>query len=137
MIEETLTERYEQVLEESRRLGQLDDSPEEQRERRQHPRVQVDRGKLPADIDPWVFAIDISISGMAFYSDEPVFAGDVVDVQLRDEEPTHVVVLKCEAEHPDQPGAPARYRLACKFKNEDEGMALLVRIKEMEGLGVA
>ena len=81
MADRKLDEDYRRVLEASRRSGDVI-AEGQGTERRRHPRLRVKPGALPAELDPWVFAIDISISGMAFYADEPVAEGETVTIHL-------------------------------------------------------
>jgi PilZ domain len=122
---------YERVLEQSRRSGDLLEEPAG-KERRQNPRIRVKPEQLPADLDPWVFAIDISISGMAFYADEPVQPGKRVTIHLGDTADADVEVVGCREEQVSGYQQPARYRLHCRFADEEQGKRLLVAIKELE-----
>jgi hypothetical protein len=126
-----LDQDYEQVLEDSRESGDLLEQSEDA-DRRRHPRIRVNPNNLPVDIDPWVFAIDISISGMAFYSDDPVPPGKLVTIKLADEIQADAKVVGVQEEPPLGPEQPPRYRLQCEFTDEEQGKQLLVRIKEME-----
>jgi hypothetical protein len=132
MAQRSLDEAYQRVLETSRRNGDVLDEPAGQ-ERRKHPRIRVKPGELPTELDPWVFAIDISISGMAFYADEPVETGKHVNISLGDAAHAEVEVMGCHEEPSSTPNLPSRYRLHCRFADEEEGMRLLVSIKELEG----
>jgi hypothetical protein len=131
MDESTLEEAYRRVLAESRRKGDLlEEAPGT--ERRRHPRVRINRDDLPAELDPWVFAIDISISGMALFADDPVEPGGTVTMALGDQFSVEAEVMRCQEEPPTAPHLPTRYRLHCRFADEEEGMRLLVAIKELE-----
>jgi len=136
MTDGRLEQDYERVLDASRRKGEVHDEPPGS-ERRRHPRIRVNPGSLPAELDPWVFAIDVSISGMAFYADEPVEAGATVNIHLDEQVHAEVDVLACDAEQSDQPYLPVRYRLHCRFADEEAGKRLLVAIKDLEGTGSA
>lgn len=129
-----LDEAYHRILAESRRKGDLKEEGGAG-ERRRHPRVRVNPADLPADLDPWVFAIDISISGMAFFADEPVPVGESVTLALSERLSVEAEVVACHTEPPEQPGGPTRYRLHCRFADEEQGKRLLVAIKELEAGG--
>ena len=132
MSRDDLDGKYERILEEGRLRGDLQDEPVEE-ERRRHPRIRVNPGDLPVEIDPWVFAIDVSISGMAFYSDQPVEDGERVTIALGNELAVDAEVVSSQFEPGDNPYLPSRYRLHCRFADEEQGKELLVRIKELEG----
>lgn len=132
MSDEQLEQEYQRILAEEREKGTVEEgSPGA--ERRRHPRLKVNPGDLPVEIDPWVFAIDISISGMAFYSEEAVSAGEIVNISLGDTDSVvEARVLDSDLEESDIPYQPSRYRLHCEFADEEKGMEFLVKIKEME-----
>lgn len=132
MSNEDLDARYQTILENERLKGNVAEEGGE-KERRRHPRIKVVPGDKEVEIDPWVFVIDVSISGVAFYSDHEVEPGKTVDIDLADTPPVKAKVIGCQMEKSDSPYLPSRYRLNCEFENEEEGKALLVRIKEMEG----
>ena len=54
-MSEQLEQQYTRVLAESRTRGEVMDTPEGA-ERRRHPRIRVNSGDLPVEIDPWVSA---------------------------------------------------------------------------------
>ncbi|HKI97711.1 MAG TPA: PilZ domain-containing protein [bacterium] len=132
MAEPSLEAEYQRILADSRRTGDLLEEPAGQ-ERRRHPRIRVKPGDLPTELDPWVFAIDISISGMAFYADEAVEPGRKVTIHLGDLATADVEVLACRQEQSTARHLPARYRLHCRFADEEQGKRLLVTIKDLEG----
>ena len=128
-----LDQEYERVLEDGRESGDLLEQSEDA-DRRRHPRIRVNPNNLPVEIDPWVFAIDISISGMAFYSDDPVPPGNLVTIKLADDIQAEAKVVGVQEEPPIGPEQSSRYRLQCEFTDEEQGKRLLVRIKEMEAV---
>jgi PilZ domain len=130
--ERKLDEVYRRVLEAGRRSCDVIAEPEGA-ERRRHPRLRVKPGALPAELDPWVFAIDISIAGMAFYADEPVAKGETVTIHLGELAQADVEVLGCQEERPDGRYLRTRYRLHWRFTDEEEGKRLLVTIQDLEG----
>ena len=131
MANPTLEQEYERVLEASRSKGEVLEEPGG-KERRKHPRIKVQPGALPVELDPWVFAIDVSISGMAFFADEPAQPGSKVTIALGDRAAVDAEVVGCREEPPASAGGHP-YRLHCKFADEEAGMRLLVAIKELEG----
>ena len=131
MSDEELDRQYQKTLRAAREKGQVLGEYHGQ-ERRRNPRIKVVPGNIPVEIDPWVFAIDVSISGVAFYSDEAVEPGKTVDIDLVDMTPVKANVIGCILEKGDSPYSPSRYRLHCEFEDEELGKELLVRIKELE-----
>ena len=130
-MSEQLEQQYTRVLAESRTRGEVMDNPEGA-ERRRHPRIRVNSGDLPVEIDPWVFAIDVSLSGMAFYADEPVEPGRSVTIALGDHYAVEASVVDCHPEQSDSSDLPSRHRMHCRFAEEERGKQLLVMIKDLE-----
>ena len=131
MSDEELDLQYKKILREARERGEVMggyDGPD----RRRYPRIRVVPGHLPVEIDPWVFAIDVSISGVSFYSDQEVEAGKTIEIDLVDMTPVVAKVLDCQMEKSDSPFLPSRYRLRCEFEDEEKGKELLVKIKDLE-----
>ncbi|MEE8436034.1 MAG: PilZ domain-containing protein [bacterium] len=131
MSDEELDRQYQRTLRAARDKGQVLGEYDGV-ERRRNPRIKVVPGHLPVEIDPWVFAIDVSLSGVAFYSDQAVEPGKTVDIDLVDMEPVKARVIACQEEESDSPYLPSRYRLHCEFEDEEKGKELLVRIKELD-----
>ena len=131
MSDEELDRQYQKTLRAAREKGHVLGEYDGQ-ERRRNPRIKVVPGDMPVEIDPWVFAIDVSISGVAFYSDKAVEPGKTVDIDLVDMPPVKAKVIDCNMEKADSPYLPSRFRLHCEFEDEEMGKALLVRIKELE-----
>ena len=135
MSRDNLHSRYSRIIEEeSSETPTPDGVPPDGIERRRHPRIEVKPGDLPVLLDPWVFAIDVSISGMAFYSEEEVEAGKVINITLGHMMYAEAEVVNCILEEPASPYHPARYRLNCRFLDENQGMELLVKIKDLESV---
>lgn len=131
MFDEELDRQYQRTLRAARKKGEVLGEYDGE-ERRRNPRIKVVPGHLPVEIDPWVFAIDVSLSGVAFYSDQAVEPGKTVDIDLVDMTPVKAKVIACQLEKSDSPYLPSRYRLHCEFEDEEKGKALLVRIKELD-----
>jgi len=126
-----LDTRYQNILE----TGETEQgTPPQGRERRTQPRLRIESGMLPIDINPWVFAVDISVSGMSFFTEDPVPVGERFTITLGHEAFAGAEVLLCRLEEEASSYQPARYRVNCRFTDEDEGKNMLVRIKELEGV---
>lgn len=132
MAERDLEEEYRRILAESRERGDVLEAPPGA-ERRVHPRLKVHPEAMPGEVDPWVAAIDISISGMAFFAGEPVQPGNTITINPAEGLTADVEVVGCQ-EVPQEEGQSAtRFRLHCRFASEEEGMRVLVGLKELEG----
>ncbi len=129
MAESDLVQAYERILERARGRGELLDEASGNEQRR-HPRIRVRVNQLPQRMAPWPVAVDISLSGMAFYTDEPCEAGRVVNLTLGPDISAAAEVLACH-EVPVL-HEPARYRLRCRFVDDDQDLGMLVAVKDME-----
>lgn len=131
MADSDLAQAYERLLEQARGHGDLLDEASG-KEQRRHPRLRVRVNRLPQRMAPWPLAVDISLSGMAFYTEEPCEAGQVVTISLGPDVSAAVEVLACH-EVPVL-HEPARYRLRCRFADDEQGLRMLVAVKEMESM---
>jgi len=133
MTDVELAGAYQRLLEQCRLRGEVLDEPAGQ-ERRSHPRVRVRPDRLSQPLSPWRLAIDISPNGIAFYADAPTDAGRPVKIALGDHLAADADVVACQEVPLDGLYDPARYRVRCRFASEEQGLRMLVAIKEMEGL---
>lgn len=131
MIDSTLLDAYQHLVDECRRRGEVLDEPVGY-DRRRHPRLRVRVNKLAQRISPWPLAIDISAAGMAFYTNEPADTGHHVRIALGDSLAAEADVLACQEVPLDLLRDPVRYRIRCRFADEDQGMRMLMAIKELE-----
>lgn len=131
MADVNLVEAYQRLLEQCRKRGELLEEPTGE-ERRRYPRVRVRPNRLMRPLTPWRLAIDASPTGIAFYSDEPTDAGRSVRIALGDELAVDVDVMACQEVPLERLHDPARYRVRCRFADEEQGLRMLIAIKEME-----
>ena len=132
-MDKQLAESYQHLLEDCRSRGELLDEPAGE-ERRRHPRLRVHANRLNQPLSPWRLAVDISATGMAFYADEPCDAGSPVRIALGNVLATDADVLACTEVPLQVLHERARYRVCCQFADEEQGLRMLVAIKQMEGL---
>lgn len=131
MTQTDLAEAYERLLERARSCGELLDETTG-KEQRRHPRMRIRVNRLPQRMSPWPLAVDISLSGMAFDTDAPCEAGRAVTIALGPDISAAAEVLACQ-EVPVL-HEPARYRVRCRFADDDQGLRMLVAVKEMESM---
>jgi hypothetical protein len=128
-----LAESYRSLLEECRRRGEvLGDAGGP--ERRRHPRLRVHPARLTQALSPWRLAVDVSANGMAFYTDVAPAAGQSVRIALGNLLEAEADVLACQEVPLHLLQDPARYRVRCRFADEEQGLRMLMAIKEMEGV---
>ena len=122
-------QEYERILEEAKRAGRIQVLPSRS-EKRRHPRFRLKAGKvlvteqIPHDV------VDLSVSGLAFYSDRPFTAGQSILMSLHQVVAIQAEVMGCDAL--SGPDAPAPYKVRCQFQDADYGLRFLVVAMEME-----
>lgn len=117
------------------RKGQLSGEAEAQREgleRRQHPRIHVDAADIQVDTDSWIFVINLSISGIAFFSDSEFTLGQQVTISMDTGNSVKARVVEAHPEGEDATSLVGQFRVCCEFEDANEGMAFLLEIKESE-----
>ena len=132
-MEAKLVEAYRRLLEECQKRGEVLDEPGGS-ERRRNPRVRVHPNKLAQPLSPWPVVVDISATGISFYADEAPDAGRSIKVALGNLLEAQADVLACQEVPLQLMHDPARYRVRCQFADEEQGLRMLVAIKEMEGV---
>lgn len=117
------------------RIGQLSGEVETQRkgrERREHPRIHVDAADIQVDTDSWIFVINLSISGIAFFSDSRFTLGQEVTISSDTGESVKAKVIEANPEGEDAASLAGQFRVCCEFDDANEGMTFLLGIKESE-----
>lgn len=131
MADTYLAEAYQRLLEQCRARGELLEEPVGQ-ERRRHPRFRVRPNRLPQPLSPWRLAIDVSPNGIAFYADQPTDAGHTVRIELGGTLAVDADVVACQEVPLESLHDPTRYRVRCRFTDEEQGLRMLLAIKELE-----
>lgn len=122
-------QEYERILEEAKKGGRVQILPNHA-EKRRHPRFRLKTGKvlvteqIPHDV------VDLSVSGLAFYSDRPFAVGAAIMMSLHQVVAIQAEVMGCDAL--SGPDAPAPYKVRCQFQDADYGLRFLVVAMEME-----
>jgi len=130
-MEANLADAYRRLLEQCRSRGDVLGDPDGG-ERRRNPRLRVHPNRLAQPLSPWRLAIDVSANGMAFYAEEPPATGASVRIALGNLLEAEAEVLACQEVPLHLLKDPARYRVRCRFTDEEQGLRMLVAIKEME-----
>ena len=123
-----LEKKYTKILMEAFEKGELDWGIFE---RRRAPRVILRSVGISASVTPNISVENISSSGMAFFSDQPISPGSDVDITLEGLLKFMASVTACETlDKPLLPNLP--FRIRCVFCDNHEGTQLLVAAKELE-----
>jgi hypothetical protein len=124
-----IRERYEAILREAIEAG-IVEKMDDPSERRQHPRLQLPFGMLRAEeIIPREMS-DISLGGFNFHSVRAYDSNELVAVNFRGKFGAKARVVGCDAIRGSSDGV--RYRVRCKFDDENEALLLLSSAMEMD-----
>jgi hypothetical protein len=126
-----LEREAERVVEQGRLRGQAEQARAE-RERRRDARIQPDAAHIVVGDDPWVYLINVSRRGLAFYSALAHPLGSVLPVSLESGVRAEAKVVECRPET-DEPGALAgQFHVCCEFVDGREGLRFLLALDEWE-----
>lgn len=126
MAEQDFDKLYE------RHIGETEDGGEGDSERRKHVRLKAHDAKLSVRAEVEVSAIDVSVSGLAFYSQFPVQIGQSLHITVGSLFTVEAEVISCVLVGSDPDFKETDYKVQCRFYEEEQGKYLLVVIKEME-----
>ena len=122
-------QEYERILQDATRRGRVQILPS-QSEKRKHPRFRLNGGKVLVTEQVPHDVVDLSVSGLAFYSDRAFTVGQSILMSLRQILAIQAEVLGCDPL--SGPDAPAAFKVRCRFQDVDYGLRFLVVAMEME-----
>ena len=131
MMNVSLQEEYARILEESRRRGDLMEEASGQ-ERRTHPRLAVKAADIWISSVPEYSLVDLSISGLAIMANYPLQPGEVINMTLGTTLSMEAEVVNCVLVESPTDYSDAVFRIQCRFREELQGMELVVRVKRRE-----
>ena len=131
MAESRWKEDYDRLLELGKKSGDVIE-PVQGQERRQNPRFRLRTETIWVKVEPRFSVIDVSISGISFYSNHLFRPGNRIQTSLGKAFSVEAEVLECEMVESDPDFMEAMYQVRCKFVNEAQGMQFLVMLKEMD-----
>lgn len=131
MSEKDFDKLYEHHIEEGKKNGDV----QEDSERRGHIRLKAHDTKLSVRAEVEVSAIDVSLSGLAFYSQFPVQIGQSLHITVGSLFTVEAEVISCVLVSSDPDFKKTDYKVQCRFFEEEQGKYLLVVVKEMEAKG--
>lgn len=130
-IRDVWQEGYERLLKDARKSGTVHQR-DAVHERRVHPRFPVASRDVSAAEERGVRLQDMSISGLAFESANAHYPARSLTVSLANVFSTETEVLACEALPSRNPDGPVRYRVRCRFLDEEHGLQFLTLTLELE-----
>ncbi len=131
MANENTDREYSELLKQSELRGEMEQALGGG-ERRQHPRVRAEAADIEVEGDPWVFLINVSSAGMAFYSENEFEVGKELNITLEDGSMAKAKVISSTLEDEGAEWVMGQYRVSCTFPDEAQGKALVLKIKQNE-----
>jgi len=131
MMNVNLQDEYARILEESRRRGDLVDAQGEQ-DRRIHPRLAVKAADIWISSVPEYSLVDLSVSGLALMANYPLQPGEVITMTMGTTLSLEAEVVNCTLVESPTDYSDAVFRIQCRFREELQGMELVVRVKSRE-----
>lgn len=122
-----LERQYEEILESSRKRGDI--SATDMNDKRRHPRLSVDASDMFISSVPEFSVLDMSLSGMAFLSNHPLGEGEIIHIALGSMLSVDAQILTCRLEEAPSEFLDAQFRINCEFLHDTRGMELLVSLK--------
>jgi len=131
MPKKELEQEFEALMEHSRLRGETEQVRGE-RERRRQTRLMPEAPHIRVGDDPWVYLINLSRDGLAFYSDVRYAVGDIVPVSVEGGATVQARVVDCRPDV-DDPGAVAgQLRTCCTFTDSQSGLRFFFSLKSLE-----
>ena len=130
-----LDRNYQRLIEEGLSTGSLE-IRDNGNEMRNDPRFQVEKGALSVRVEPTFDIIDLSASGMAFQSEFAFKPGTVITLFLEDKMGIQAQVIGCFMVETDSDMMETRYRVQCKFENEEHGRQAMLLMSEVNKLKI-
>ncbi len=103
-------------------------------ERRAQPRFKLKSECVWIKVEPKFAVVDVSVTGIALYSDFPFEVGKWITITLGKAFSVEAEVRGCEVVESDPTLLEHKYLVRCGFEDEETGMKFLVMIKEMDNL---
>jgi hypothetical protein len=129
-LHELWFEGYQRLLREARARAAVSDliGPDE---RRGHPRFRIGSQDVTTNHERPLALRDMSITGLAFESARGYFTDRQVTLSLANVFSAETEVLACDPLAPEAHGGP-RYRVRCRFRDEEHGLQFLTLALELE-----
>jgi hypothetical protein len=126
---------YRALLEQGREQGEFLLLPNTA-ERRASPRFRLKMEHVWIKVEPKFSVVDVSVRGIALYSDFPFDPGQFVNITLGKAFSVEARIVGCRLVESDPDLLENKYLVRCEFDDETTGMRFLVMIKEMDNLRV-
>ena len=131
MAERKLEREYDQQIRQSRLRGELEAS-QGGGERRREARVLPDASHVLVEDDPWIYLINVSKAGLAFFTDAARKPGSVLRVRMDDGPGADAKVVQCEADLTDPAAIAGQFRISAEFIDPEQGLRFFLALRELE-----
>jgi hypothetical protein len=131
MTQRNWEDEYERILRDGLQSGKVSVLPSSS-EKRRHPRFRLRSGTIFIKEDHPFEVINLSRSGLAFYGVREFKEDERISISLHQLMAIEAVVVGCDMEETDSNLMEYRYRVRCRFLNDDYGLQFLVMALEME-----
>ena len=133
-MDKKLEQNYQMLIEESVtsgivKIGKNGD------EMRKDPRFKVRDGSFSVRVEPTFEILDLSATGMAFLSDISFTPGTTITLFLEETTGVQAFVIGCVMMETNPDLLETRYRVQCRFENEEHGRRVLLMMSEVNKLG--
>lgn len=133
-MDKKLGQNYQLLIEESISSGVVKIGKNGD-EMRKDPRFRVRDGAISVRIEPTFEILDLSATGMAFLSDISFKPGTSITLFLEETMGMQANVIGCVMLETDSDMLETRYRVQCRFDNEEHGRRVLLMMSEVDKLG--
>ena len=123
--------KYQSLLDKSRRDGEIE-VLEGGAEKRAFPRFKLKSGTVWIQINLSFDVIDISVSGISFYSTRPFAKEQVLAITLGKAFRIESVVVGCDMVELEEKFLEIAYLVRCRFKDETSALRFMVMLKEVD-----
>lgn len=96
-------------------------------EQRAHPRVKVESSDLWISTVPVFDLVDMSASGLAIRSNQPLKMGELIRISLGNTVSVEAEVVGCRMDMPPDEFTDGEFRIQCRFLEDLRGMEIFVR----------
>ncbi len=131
MGNDELEREFALLVEHSRLRGETEQERSE-RERRREVRVRPEAPHIVVGNDPWVYLINLSRGGLAFFSDARYAVGDIVPVSVEGGATVQARVVECWPDVEDPGAVAGQMRVNCTFTDAQAGLRFFFSLKSLE-----
>lgn len=133
-MDKKLEQSYQLLIEESISSGvvKIGNNGDD---KRKAPRFKVKDGAISIRVEPSFEILDLSATGMAFLSEISFTPGTTITLFLEETTEVQALVIGCVMKETDPDLLETRYRVQCRFDNEEQGRKVLLMMSDVNKLG--